>query len=143
MVHMIPIDSVAMNRIGIVLAYESSDRSRRDRDQEQPMVQVIGASNHPRPDAADELHQMIADAYALVHTARDRLAVRPSSPELVLHLQTAEAELVRATVALKALSAPVAVRPLTGRPVIPFDRERSAPTASDEHDVRTTPHGSA
>jgi hypothetical protein len=91
------------------------------------MLQVVDPSARSVSDAIDELRDVIALAYAQVKVARRTLASLPVAPELAAHLQMAEAELVRASVAANTLSVedhrpPASAKPeLT--PVIPLDIE--------------------
>jgi hypothetical protein len=89
------------------------------------MLQIIDSLERSPADTLDDLRDVIAGAYANVQTARRTLASMPPVPELTAHLQIAEAELVRASVAVNRLTADDLRPPLVPRlkisPVVPFD----------------------
>jgi hypothetical protein len=92
------------------------------------MLHVVQLPDRSIADAVEELRDRIAEAYTQVNAARQALAALPPLADLPTHLQTAEAELVRASVALGKIDLGVFRGASTPRPpatpVIPFDVER-------------------
>lgn len=76
------------------------------------MLQVIESPDNSIVDPIVELNSIIAEAYGRVQIARRAIATLTSAPpELSTHLQLAEAELVRASVAARKIE-PIAEKPI-------------------------------
>lgn len=92
------------------------------------MLHVVSFPERSVADGVEDLRERIAEAHTQVTTVRRALAALPPSPDLSRYLQNAEAELVRASVALGKLDVGMprgtpAPSP-SPIPVIPFDVER-------------------
>jgi hypothetical protein len=81
------------------------------------MLRIVDPAGDSSTDEIARLRAVIDGAYAQVVDARRRLAALPETPELSLHLQMAEADLVRAQVALRAIETP-----RVGPAITPFMR---------------------